>query len=208
MHALLLIDIQNDFLPGGALAVAHGDEVVPVANRLSASPRFDRVVLTQDWHPVDHQSFAARHTGRSPGEVIELHGLTQVLWPVHCVQGTRGADFAPGLELARVAHIAQKGMDPAVDSYSGFFDNGRRHATGLEAYLRGAGVTKVSVLGLATDYCVKWTALDAASLGFDTEVVVDGCRGVGLAPGDIPAALEALRDAGVTLVTSQDLVAT
>lgn len=208
MHALLLIDIQNDFLPGGALAVAHGDEVVPVANRLSASDRFARVVLTQDWHPADHQSFAAQHTGRSPGEVVDLHGLAQVLWPVHCVQHTAGADFAPGLDLARVAHIAKKGMDPAVDSYSGFFDNGRRHATGLEAYLRGQGITKVTVMGLATDYCVKWTALDAASLGFDTEVVVDGCRGVGLAPGDIPAALEALRDAGVTLVTSQDLVAT
>lgn len=208
MHALLLIDIQNDFLPGGALAVSHGDEVVPVANRLSASDRFARVVLTQDWHPADHQSFAAHHAGRSPGEVVDLHGLAQVLWPVHCVQHTPGADFAPGLDLARVAHIAQKGMDPIVDSYSGFFDNGRRHATGLEAYLRGQGITRVTVMGLATDYCVKWTALDAASLGFATEVVVDGCRGVGLAPGDIPAALEALRDAGVTLVTSQDLVAT
>jgi len=208
MRALLLIDIQNDFLPGGALAVAHGDEVVPVANRLCSSERFHRVVVTQDWHPADHQSFAVQHPGRSPGQVIDLHGLPQVLWPVHCVQHTAGADFAPGLDLGRVAHIAQKGMDPAVDSYSGFFDNGRRHATGLEAYLREQGVTKVTVMGLATDYCVKWTALDAASLGFSTEVVVDGCRGVGLSPGDIPAALEELRFAGVALVTSQDLVAT
>ena len=208
MRALLLIDIQNDFLPGGALAVQHGDEVVPVANRLSASSRFDLVVVTQDWHPADHQSFATQHPGRSPGEVIDLHGLAQVLWPVHCVQGTLGASFAPGLDLGRVAHIAQTGMDPAVDSYSGFFDNGRRHATGLEAFLRARGVSKVTVMGLATDYCVKWTALDAASLGFSTEVVVDGCRGVGLTPADIPAALDELRAAGVALATSQDLVAT
>ena len=202
MRALLLIDIQNDFLPGGALAVEHGDAVVPVANRLIDKGGFDLVVATQDWHPAAHESFAVCHEGRVPGEVIELHGLPQVLWPVHCVQGSHGADFAPGLDVARLAHIARKGQDPAVDSYSGFYDNGHRHATGLEAYLRTQGVTELVVMGLATDYCVKRTALDARTLGFETSLVVDGCRGVGLHPEDIPTAFDEMMAAGIQLVTS------
>lgn len=206
-RALLLIDIQNDFLPGGALAVAHGDEVVAVANRLSPrSDLFGVVVATQDWHPPAHESFAVHHPGTSPGQVIDLHGLPQVLWPVHCVQGSPGAEFAPGLDLADVAHVTRKGEDPHVDSYSGFFDNGRRHATDLGAFLRERGVTAVFVMGLATDYCVKWTALDAVSLGFETWVVVDGCRGVGLQPEDVPRAFEALMGAGVKLVASAELL--
>jgi nicotinamidase/pyrazinamidase len=207
-RALLLIDIQNDFLPGGALAVGRGDEVIPVANRLqAASGLWDVVAMTQDWHPPSHQSFAVHHAGRSPGEVIELHGLQQVLWPVHCVQGSEGAEFAAALDTARVMHVSRKGTDPEVDSYSGFFDNGRRHATDLEAFLRDRGVGEVYVCGLATDYCVKWTALDAAALGFTTHVVVDGCRGVGLSPDDVPKALEEMRAAGVTLVESAELTA-
>lgn len=206
MRALLLIDIQNDFLPGGALAVSEGDQVVPVANRLLAmKEHWTTVAMTQDWHPPEHQSFAAQHPGRSPGEVVDLHGLTQVLWPVHCVQGTPGAAFAPGLETASVAHISQKGLDPEVDSYSGFFDNGRRHATDLDAFLRERGVAELYVCGLATDYCVKWTVLDAISLGYSTHLVTDGCRGVGLDPGDVPKAIAEMRAAGAKLVTSAGL---
>ena len=201
MKALVLVDIQNDFLPGGALPVARGDEVIPVANRLA--PRFELVVATQDWHPPDHGSFAANHPGRRVGEVIDLHGLPQVLWPVHCVQGTRGADFGPGLDLSRVDRVFRKGVDPAMDSYSGFYDNGHRRSTGMGECLRERGVTEVIVIGLATDYCVKFTALDAVrKFGFAVTLVEDGCRGVNLRPGDSGAALREMRDAGIQVVRS------
>ena len=204
MRALILVDIQNDFLPGGALAVPDGDAVVPVANALM--PGFSLVVATQDWHPADHGSFAANHPGRRPGEVIALGGLSQVLWPVHCVQGTRGAEFAGGLDRARIGRVFVKGTDPEIDSYSGFFDNERRKSTGLGEFLRAAGVDEVVVLGLATDYCVKFTALDALSLGLRTVLVVDGCRGVELQAGDSARAIEAVRAAGGVVVTSAELV--
>jgi nicotinamidase/pyrazinamidase len=204
MRALILVDIQNDFLPGGALAVPHGDEVIAVANRVS--PRFDLVVATQDWHPPGHGSFAANHPGRKVGEVIDLHGLPQVLWPVHCVQGTAGAAFAPGLDVSRVRRVFQKGTDPAIDSYSGFFDNGHRRSTGLADSLREQGVDEVFVTGLATDYCVKFTALDAVQrAGLKTTLIEDGCRGVNLRPGDSERAVEVMRLAGVDLVRSPDL---
>ena len=207
MRALLLIDIQNDFLPGGALAVTEGDKVIPVANALSArGDLFPVVVMTQDWHPASHRSFASNN-GVAVGSVGELEGLPQVMWPDHCVQGTLGAEFDTRLDVRNVAHITRKGQDPAVDSYSGFFDNGRRHATDLADYLRERGVDEVFVLGLATDYCVKWTALDAVSLGFVTHVVVDGCRGVALSPEDIPKAFEEMLAAGVTMVASRDVLA-
>lgn len=197
MRALLLVDIQNDFLPGGALAVAGGDEVVDVANELVGG--YDLVVATQDWHPADHGSFASRHDGRQPGEFIDLDGLEQILWPDHCVQGSAGAAFAPGLDTEAVDHVVQKGTDPSVDSYSGFFDNARRHATGLEDLLRREGVDAVDVVGLATDYCVKFTALDAADLGFTTRVLTAGCRAVELSDGDREKALDELRSAGVVV---------
>lgn len=197
MKALLLVDIQNDFLPGGALAVSHGDEVVPVANELM--PKYELVVATQDWHPADHRSFARMHPGKNVGDVIELDGLSQVLWPDHCVQHTRGADFAPGLNLAGVQHVVQKGTDPVVDSYSGFFDNARRHATGLCDLLKQRHVTEVHVLGLATDYCVRATALDAVDLGFRTRLITRGCRGVELQPGNCERAVEEMRRAGVII---------
>jgi nicotinamidase/pyrazinamidase len=196
--ALIWVDLQNDFLPGGALAVPEGDRVVAVANRVARD--FSRVIATQDWHPGDHGSFAAQHPGRSPGEVIELYGLPQVLWPVHCVQNTGGAAFAAGLESARIERVFPKGTDRTVDSYSGFFDNGRRVATGLGEYLLARGVEEVTVLGLATDYCVRFTALDAVSLGLRTRLVVSGCRAVELAPGDGARALEAMAAAGVELI--------
>jgi nicotinamidase/pyrazinamidase len=203
MRALILVDIQNDFLPGGRLAVAEGDAVVPVANALM--DRVDVVVGTLDWHPVGHESFASAHAGRSPGEVVDLHGLDQVLWPDHCVQWSGGAAPAPGLDTARVRRFFTKGEDPTVDSYSGFWDNGRRHATGLAEWLRGAGVTEVLVVGLALDYCVKSTALDAVDAGFETTVVVDATRAVELNPGDGAAAVAALQAAGVSVVESVDV---
>ena len=203
-RALILVDIQNDFIPGGALAVNHGDEVVPVAN--AVQPRFDLVVATQDWHPADHGSFASQHEGRKPGELSELAGLPQVLWPDHCVQGSHGAEFHRDLDLSRVAKVFRKGTDPAIDSYSGFFDNGHRKSTGLGDYLREQNVTGVYVLGLATDYCVKWTALDAVQLGFRTHLIEDGARGVELSPGDLAKAVEEMRAAGVDVTRSQEVL--
>ena len=195
MKALVLVDIQNDFLPRGTLPVLRGDEVVAAANSLQ--PQFDLVVATQDWHPPNHASFAANHPGKKPGERIDLNGLPQILWPVHCVQNTHGAAFAPGLDLGRVERIFQKGTDPEIDSYSGFFDNGHRKATGLGEYLKRRGVTGVYVCGLATDYCVRFTALDAQALGFETFLIEDACRGVELEPGDIHRAVEEMKRAGV-----------
>ncbi len=197
MDALLLVDLQNDFLPGGALAVADGDAVLPVARAHLAMASL--VVATQDWHPANHQSFASQHPGRSPGEVVDLHGLEQVLWPDHCVQGTHGAKLVPGIDPDSIHRIFTKGTDPAVDSYSGFFDNGRRHDTGLASWLRSQGVTHLTVLGLATDYCVRFTALDAVAEGFSVSLVRAGCRGVDLQPGDSDRALAALAAAGVAL---------
>jgi len=203
MTALIIVDVQNDFCPGGALAVAGGDLIVPLIN--SILPRFDVVVATQDWHPRDHASFAANHPGTQVGQVIELGGLAQVLWPVHCVQNTPGAALRADLDTSGLDGVFQKGTDPLVDSYSGFFDNGRRHATGLGDYLQRRGVTSVFVCGLATDYCVKWTALDALSLGFGTTVVSDACRGVELQVGDSVRALEEVRAVGGRIVVSGEL---
>lgn len=202
--ALILVDIQNDFCPGGALPVREGHQVVPLANRLM--PAFELVVATQDWHPPDHQSFAANHPGRSPGELIELDGLAQVLWPVHCVQESAGAEFHPDLDLRPIARVVRKGTDPRIDSYSGFFDNGHRRATELESFLRAQGVGQVFICGLATDYCVKFTALDAAALGFRAFVVEDACRGVELQPGDIARALAEMRSQGVEIIRSSALL--
>jgi nicotinamidase/pyrazinamidase len=203
MRALILVDIQNDFCPGGALAVADGDAVVAVVNALS--PRFECVVATQDSHPRDHESFAAQHPGRAVYEVIDLHGLPQVLWPVHCVTGSEGWQFHRALDLTHVDQVIAKGQQREVDSYSGFFDNDKRHTTGLADYLHSRGVTETYVLGLALDYCVKFTALDAAELGFRTHVVEDGCRAVNLAQGDDAAALATLRAAGVSVCQSSTL---
>jgi nicotinamidase/pyrazinamidase len=203
MKALVLIDLQNDFLPGGTLAVPHADDVVEPANRLSRC--FELVVATQDWHPANHGSFAANHAGKRPGDTIELGGVPQVLWPVHCVQGTPGAALASGLDQGQIECVFRKGTDPQIDSYSGFFDNGRRRGTGLAEFLGERGVTDVYLIGLATDYCVKHTALDARLLGLRTFVVVDACRGVNLAPGDVAAAVAEMEKAGVAVVTSAEV---
>jgi nicotinamidase/pyrazinamidase len=200
MRALILVDLQYDFCPGGALAVRHGDETIEVARRLM--PHFQTIVATQDWHPPDHQSFAASHPGREPGQVIDLDGLSQVLWPVHCVQGTRGAELHEGIDRRRLAAVFQKGTDPRIDSYSGFFDNGHRKATGLGDWLAGRGVRQLYVLGLATDYCVKFTVLDALKLGYDVWVIEDGCRPVELSPGDGERALSEMRGFGAAVIPS------
>jgi nicotinamidase/pyrazinamidase len=200
MRALILVDLQYDFCPGGALAVARGDETIAVANRLI--PYFSTVVATQDWHPADHDSFAIRHPGKHPGDVIELGGAPQVLWPPHCVQGSRGAELHADLPRPKITEVFHKGTDRTIDSYSGFFDNGHKKATGLADWLRERWITRVYVMGLATDYCVKATVLDARGLGFDTWVIEDGCRAVELAPGDGERAFAAMREAGATLVES------
>jgi nicotinamidase/pyrazinamidase len=203
LKTLILVDIQNDFLPGGALAVPQGDQVISIANRLQ--PEFDLVVATQDWHPANHGSFAVNHPGKRVGEVIDLNGLAQTLWPVHCVQDTAGAELSQALHTQDITRIFQKGSDPHVDSYSGFFDNGRRKDTGLGSFLWREGVDQVYVMGLATDYCVKFTALDSASLGFDTSVILDGCRGVNLQPGDIDRAIAEMHNTGITLLSARDV---
>ncbi len=203
MKTLVLVDIQNDFLPGGALAVPDGDAIVPVVNRLL--PRFDLVVTTQDWHPADHGSFAANHPGKQPFENITLNGLPQTLWPAHCVQNTGGACFSPGLDTRRVERVFPKGTDARVDSYSGLFDNGRRSSTGLAEWLKEKGAQELWVCGLATDFCVKFTALDAVAEGFRVNLITDACRGIDLPAGNIAAALAEMQAAGVRLVTSQDL---
>jgi nicotinamidase/pyrazinamidase len=200
MRALILVDLQYDFLPGGALAVARGDETIAVARALM--PQFDTVVATQDWHPRDHQSFAANHPGRQPGELSELGGLPQVLWPVHCVQHTRGAELHADLDRSAITAVFRKGIDPQVDSYSGFYDNGHVKATGLGDWLEEKQITKLVVLGLATDYCVKFTVLDALAQGFEVSLVEDGCRAVNLAPGDDARAIAQMRAAGAAIVTS------
>jgi len=200
VNALIITDVQNDFCPGGALAIHEGDRIVPQVNRLRT--RFDLVVATQDWHPRGHGSFAANHPGKKIGEVIDLNGLPQILWPVHCVENTPGAEFHPGLDRRRIARVFHKGADPGIDSYSAFFDNGHRKATGLGEYLKERGIDEVYFCGLATDYCVKFSALDAVDLGFKTCVIEDACRGVNLQPGDVERAIAEMRAKGVEVCLS------
>jgi nicotinamidase/pyrazinamidase len=203
MKALIIVDLQNDFLPGGALPVPHGHEVISLANELQR--RFELVLATQDWHPADHGSFAANHAGKKPGDRIILDGIEQILWPVHCVQNTRGAEFAPSFETRGIAHVFHKGIDPVIDSYSTFFDNAHRRHTGLAHYLEERSIKDIYLLGLALDYCVKYSALDARELGLNTHVILDGCRGIELEPGDIDQALEEIRRTGATMLKSSDL---
>lgn len=200
MNALVIVDLQNDFLLGGALPVPHGDEVIPLANELQQC--FDLVLATQDWHPPDHGSFAPNHPGKKPGDRIILDGIEQILWPVHCVQNTHGAEFAPSFDTSRIARVFHKGIDPRIDSYSTFFDNAHRRSTGLGEYLKERSVKNVYLLGLALDYCVNYSALDARQVGFNTYVIVDACRGIGLEPGDLDHALDEMKRAGTILLES------
>lgn len=204
MRAIILVDIQNDFLQNGALEVPDGEAIIPIVNQLQ--PMFDLVVMTQDWHPSNHGSFAANHPGLRPYDVVNLNGLQQVLWPTHCVQDSPGAEFSMVLDIRNVDKIFQKGTDPTIDSYSGFFDNGRRKATGLGDYLQEKGVTSVFVCGLATDFCVKFTALDALSLGFETFLIEDASRGVNLNPGDVKKAVAEMKAAGIGIMKSKEIL--
>lgn len=200
--ALIVVDIQNDFLPGGALAVPRGDETVAIANRLM--PLFSTVVLTADWHPADHSSFASQHTGKSPYDVVPMPYGNQVLWPDHCVAGTTGADFAAGLETVRAHAAIRKGTDKNCDSYSGFLAADRKTPTGLAGYLKSRGVTTVFVCGLATDFCVAWTAQDAAAAGFKTYLIEDASRAID-AGGSLAAAMAGLKTAGVGVIEKKDV---
>lgn len=206
MKALILVDIQNDFLPGGALAVPDGDKVIPISNKLQAV--FPIVVATQDWHPANHGSFAGSHPGRKVFDQIELNGIPQTLWPVHCVQNTKGAELAATLNHKRITKVFPKGTDPGIDSYSGLFDNGHRKSTGMGEWLQAQGVTEVFVCGLATDYCVKFTALDAVGMGFKTHFIEDASCGVNLRPDDVKNAIQEMKRAGITTVQSADLLET
>ena len=196
-EALIVIDVQNDFCPGGALAVTEGDAIIPRINALMDD--FPTVVLTQDWHPAGHSSFAASHKGRHPFETVPMAYGDQTLWPTHCVQGSHGAAFHPGLRTAPAQAIVRKGFRPEIDSYSAFFENDRRTPTGLDGWLRSRGVLSVTLVGLATDYCVAFSALDAARLGFRVTVDLAACRGIDL-NGSVAAMLGQMRAAGVALV--------
>jgi nicotinamidase/pyrazinamidase len=185
--ALIVIDVQRDFCPGGALAVAGGDEIVPLVNRLIGE--FDHVVLTQDWHPAGHSSFASTHSGKNPFETIEMPYGQQTLWPDHCVQGTNGADFHPELEWTKAELVIRKGFRPGIDSYSAFFENDHRTPTGLAGYLRERGISDLTLVGLATDFCVAYSALDAVRSGFSAAVLLDACRAI-----DLGGSLAAMKD--------------
>jgi nicotinamidase/pyrazinamidase len=195
--ALIVVDIQNDFLPGGRLAVPDGDKIIPKVNDLIK--KFDLVIATQDWHPANHISFAENHKGKKPGDKITVEGVEQILWPLHCVQNTFGAEFAKDLLKDKFTAVIRKGTDPMIDSYSGFFDNARKKDTGLDNLLKSLNVSEVYIVGLATDYCVKFTALDAVSLGYKTHVIRDACMGVNLKPNDTENALNELKKAGVII---------
>jgi len=202
--ALIIIDIQNDFVTGGSLAVAEGETIVPLVNELQT--HFENIIATQDWHPANHCSFADNHKGKKVGELLEIEGLMQIMWPVHCVQNTKGAELVEGLNTEKIMRIFHKGTDKNIDSYSGVFDNGRRKATGMADFLREKGISDVYVVGLATDYCVKFTALDFADLGFNTFLIKDACRAVNLQEGDEESALLECVKAGVSVIESADIL--
>lgn len=202
-RALLLIDLQNDFVDGGSLAVPQGREVIEIANRLM--PIFDLVVATLDWHPADHLSFASQHAGLAVYDNFQLDGLPQTAWPDHCVQGTFGAELVAELNTDEIDFRIYKGTDPRIDSYSGFYDNGHRKATGLTEFLRSEKVDELFLMGLATDYCVLFSALDAVREGFVTNIIRDGCRGVGIRPNDISDAWKTMSSAGIRLVESHEV---
>jgi nicotinamidase/pyrazinamidase len=203
MKALLMIDIQKDFLPGGSLPVEEGDLIIPVVNRLQQA--FELIIATQDWHPQDHGSFASNHKDRKPGDEVDLDGVGQVLWPDHCVQGSEGAGFAHDLYMGKVQKIIQKGKDPRIDSYSGFFDNKHKKDTGLHDYLQERNVDTVYITGLAADICVRYTALDALELGYHAILVKEATRAVGGAEA-FQITMRELKDKGVQVISSEEVI--
>jgi len=201
--ALIIIDLQNDFCPGGALAVPEGDEIIPVVNKLSG--KFKRVIATQDWHPTDHMSFAVNHPGKKEFDVIDYNGMKQVLWPEHCVSGTFGAQFHSDLDINNVDLIIRKGRNPEIDSYSAFKENDKKTLTGLEGYLRNLDIRQTYICGLALDYCVLYSALDSRELGFDTYVIIDGTKGIDSPEGNIDKSLAIMKEKGIKIIESNDL---
>lgn len=204
--ALILIDLQLDFFPGGALGVSHADKLFPLVNTLQNY--FSHVIATKDWHPPTHKSFASHHPEHKVFDVVDLRGLPQVLWPDHCVPGTRGSEFHPELKTERIEKVIYKGMDPEVDSYSAFFDNAHQRETGLDTYLKSEGIKTLYFLGLATDYCVFYSALDALELGYEAFIIQDACFGINKTPGDVEHALATMREKGASLTDSQTLFKT
>ncbi|TCK83275.1 bifunctional nicotinamidase/pyrazinamidase [Albibacterium bauzanense] len=197
-NALIIIDIQYDFLPGGSLAVQDGNKIIPIINKIQE--HFDLIVITQDWHPANHKSFASSHKDKKPYDIIKLHGADQVLWPVHCVQGSRGAAISKQLETQKTSLIIRKGMNTEIDSYSGFFDNERLNSTGLAGFLTEKGINKVSICGLAADFCVFYTAMDALDLGFEAEIVIDATKAID--PDEFKIKLEAFKEKGGKEISS------
>lgn len=204
MQALIIVDMQNDFMPGGALPTKGGDKLIAIINQLIE--KFPLVLATKDWHPQSHVSFAANHPKKKVGDLIQINGIEQILWPVHCVQETEGADFAPGLHREKIDSIFYKGTDPGIDSYSTFFDNAHLRKTGLEEFLKENRVKELVIVGVATDYCVLYSVLDALALGFQVTVVPDACYPINIHPEDEQKALEKMRKKGAKIVPSKDLL--
>lgn len=204
MTALILVDLQNDFVPGGALQVLEGDKIISIINKISQL-KFDIIVATKDWHPQDHGSFAPNHPHTKPGDKIILEDLVQILWPPHCIQETKGSEFVKDLDLTPIQKIFYKGIDKNIDSYSAFFDNAHKRETGLGSYLKSQNIHTVYFAGLATDYCVKYSVLDAIHLGFKAKVIVDACRGVNLKSQDTELALQEMKKAGAEIINSTDI---
>jgi nicotinamidase/pyrazinamidase len=202
--ALILIDLQNDFFPGGALGVAGAEAVIPIANILQ--DYFSIIIATQDWHPAQHKSFASNQPGKKVYDRIDLQGISQVLWPDHCLQNSQGAELHPQLRRDKITKIITKGTDVNIDSYSGFFDNAHKKDTGLNAYLKSLGIEEVYILGLATDYCVQYSVIDAANLGYTTFLIEDGCFGIEQAPGDIEQSKQNMLRAGALMINSKTLM--
>lgn len=203
MNALIIVDMQKDFMPGGALPTKEADQIISLINELME--KFSLIVATKDWHPKDHIGFAANHPGKNQGEVIEIDGIQQILWPIHCVQETAGAEFADGLDLSKIKQIFFKGVDPKIDSYSTFFDNAHQRETGLGDFLKSQGVQDVTIVGVATEYCVLYSALDAVELGFRVTVVRDACKPINLRTNDEREALALMKKRGVHVVTSNEI---
>ncbi len=202
-NALIIIDVQNDFCPGGALAVNEGDRVIPVINQIAE--RFQKVVATQDWHPKNHVSFASAHPGKKEHETVTVNGLEQSLWPDHCVKGTSGADLHRDLRRDLIDLMLRKGTDPSLDSYSAFLENDRKTRTGLHGYLNALGIANLFFAGLATDYCVFFSAMDAVEFGFEVCVIEDACRGIDVPDNNMEKSLDAMRDRGIAVIQSNEL---
>lgn len=204
--ALIIVDVQNDFCKQGALEVPSGDDVIPIINRFIKSDKFDKIIATQDWHPKEHKSFASNHKHKKLYDVIKLNGRTQVLWPDHCIQRRKGSKFHKDLNIKNINKVFKKGSNPEIDSYSGFFDNDHKSSTGLGEYLKKENITKVYITGLATDYCIKFTAIDSVKEGFKTYVIKDAVKGVNINKDDVKKAFEEMENAGVKLVLSKSLI--